>query len=109
MAGISTPAYRLLARRFGAAMVYTEMISSHGLAYKNKRTTDLLSFTAAERPLGIQLFGADPEIMYQAARLASAIEPDIIDLNFGCPVKKIVKKKRGSGGFEGYGPGSSIG
>ena len=96
MAGISNPAYRLLCRRFGAAAVYTEMISSHGLAYNNKRTNDLVKFSAAERPLGIQLFGADPEIMQTAARIASQFEPDIIDLNFGCPVKKIVRKNGGA-------------
>jgi len=96
MAGISTPPYRIFARRFGAAVVYTEMVSSHGLAYNSKKTKDLLDFSDFERPLGIQLFGADPEIMHRAAQIAAEKKPDIIDLNFGCPVKKVVKKNGGS-------------
>jgi nifR3 family TIM-barrel protein len=96
MAGISTPPYRLFARRFGAAVVYTEMVSSHGLVYKSKKTKDLLDFSEIERPLGIQLFGADPEIMNRAAGIVAEWNPDIIDLNFGCPVKKVVKKNGGA-------------
>ena len=96
MAGISTPPYRIFARRFGAAVVYTEMVSSHGLAYNSNKTKELLDFSEAERPLGIQLFGADPEIMHRAARIVTEWEPDIIDLNFGCPVKKVVKKNGGA-------------
>ncbi len=96
MAGISAPPYRLLARRLGAAVVYTEMVSSHGLAYNGKKTKDLLDFSEAERPLGIQLFGADPEIMFQAVQIAAQGKPDIIDLNFGCPVKKVIRKNGGA-------------
>ncbi len=96
MAGISTPAYRLFAHRFGAAIVYSEMVSSHGLAYKSKKTNDLLDFLEIERPLGIQLFGADPEVMYRAVQITAQWKPDIIDLNFGCPVKKVVKKNGGA-------------
>lgn len=96
MAGISTPPYRIFARRFGAAVVYSEMVSSHGLAYNSKKTKELLDFSEAERPIGIQLFGADPDIMHQAARIVSEWKPNIIDLNFGCPVKKVVKKNGGA-------------
>jgi nifR3 family TIM-barrel protein len=96
MAGISTPPYRLFARRFGAAAVYTEMVSSHGLAYNSRKTKELLDFSDAERPLGIQLFGADPEIMHRACQIVSEWNPDIIDLNFGCPVKKVVRKNGGA-------------
>ncbi len=96
MAGISTRPYRIFARRFGAAVVYTEMISSHGLAYNDKKTNDLVGFGDDERPIGVQLFGADPEIMHQAARIVSERKPDIIDLNFGCPVKKVVRKNGGA-------------
>jgi tRNA-dihydrouridine synthase B len=96
MAGISSMAYRLLARRFGAAVVYTEMISSHGIFYNSKKTNELFEFTEAERPLGIQLFGADPQVMYQACRIVARVKPDLIDLNFGCPVKKVVKKNGGA-------------
>jgi len=96
MAGISTRPYRIFARRFGAAVVYTEMISSHGLAYNDKKTKDLVDFGEDEHPIGVQLFGADPEIMHQAARVVSEMKPDIIDLNFGCPVKKVVRKNGGA-------------
>lgn len=96
MAGISSPDYRRLARRFGAAVVYTEMVSSHGLAFNGKKTKQLLDFCEAERPIGIQLFGAEPEIMYQAVQIVTEYKPDIIDLNFGCPVKKVVRKNGGA-------------
>lgn len=96
MAGISTRPYRIFARRFGAAVVYTEMISSHGLAYNDKKTKDLVDFGEDEHPIGVQLFGADPEIMHQAALAVSDRKPDIIDLNFGCPVKKVVRKNGGA-------------
>lgn len=96
MAGISTRPYRVFARRFGAAVVYTEMISSHGLAYNDKKTKDLMDFGDDERPIGVQLFGADPGIMYRAAKFVSEKNPDLIDLNFGCPVKKVVKKNGGA-------------
>lgn len=96
MAGISTRPYRVFARRFGAAVVYTEMISSHGLAYNDKKTKDLIDFGDNERPLGIQLFGADPDIMHRAAKVVYEMKPDLIDLNFGCPVKKVVRKNGGA-------------
>ena len=96
MAGISTPPYRALARRFGAAVVYTEMVSSHGLAYNSKKTRELLDFGEDQRPLGVQLFGADPEIMRRAAEIVTLLRPDLIDLNFGCPVKKVVRKNGGA-------------
>jgi tRNA-dihydrouridine synthase B len=96
MAGVSTGAYRLLARRFGAALVYTEMVSSHGVAQGGQRTLELLSFGPDERPLGIQLFGADPEIMWQATVKVSEYAPDLIDLNLGCPVRKVVTRNGGA-------------
>ena len=96
MAGVSTAPYRLFARRFGAAVVYTEMVSSHGLAHNSLKTKKMLEFTEAERPLGIQLFGADPDIMHRAAEIVAQSNPDLIDLNFGCPVKKVVRKNGGA-------------
>jgi nifR3 family TIM-barrel protein len=96
MAGISEPSYRLFARRFGAAVVYSEMVSSHGIVYNSKKTIELLEFSEAERPIGIQLFGANPEIMNKAAAEVAKFQPDIIDLNFGCPVKKVVNKNGGA-------------
>ena len=96
MAGISDPIYRLLARRLGAVVVYTEMVSANGLVRENRKTAAMLHFDEAERPIGLQLFGADPDVMHQAARLASAMAPDLIDINFGCPVKKVVKRNGGA-------------
>ncbi len=96
MAGISTSAYRVLARRFGAAVVFTEMVSCHGVTHGNQRTIEYLHFLPEERPLGIQLFGAEPEIMFQAARIVSEHAPDLIDLNLGCPVKKVVRRNGGA-------------
>jgi len=96
MAGISTRPYRVFARRLGAAVVYTEMISSHGLFYNDKKTNELIRFDDDERPLGIQLFGADPGIMHDAVKVVATRKPDIIDLNFGCPVKKVVRKNGGA-------------
>lgn len=96
LAGISTPVFRLLARRMGAAIVYTEMISTHGLVQNNKKTFDMLFFYPEESPLGVQIFGADPEVMFKAAAIVSKRNPDLIDLNFGCPVKKVVNKNGGA-------------
>lgn len=77
-------------------MVYSEMVSSHGLAYDSKKTEDLIEFIQEERPIGIQLFGADPDIMRIACQIVSKRNPDLIDLNFGCPVKKVVRKNGGA-------------
>lgn len=96
MAGISTPAYRILARRMGAAVVYSEMISSNGLVRDSQKTMRMIRFSPEEHPFGIQLFGADPERMYAAAQMVSKYSPDLIDLNFGCPVKKVVNKNGGA-------------
>lgn len=96
MAGISTSAYRILARRFGAAVVFTEMVSCHGVTHGNQRTVEYLHFLPEERPLGIQLFGAEPEVMFQATRIVSEYVPDLIDLNLGCPVKKVVRRNGGA-------------
>lgn len=96
MAGISFSSYRGLARRFGAAVVYTGMVSSNGLVHNSKMSSKLLYFTEEERPIGIQLFGSDPEIMHRGAQIASQYHPDMIDLNFGCPVKKVVNRNGGA-------------
>lgn len=96
MAGVSTGEYRLLARRFGAAVVYTEMISSHGIIHDSQRTLALMAFQPEERPVAIQLFGADPDIMRRAAAGVSDLGPDLIDLNLGCPVRKVVTRNGGA-------------
>ena len=95
MAGITDLPYRLIAKRFGAALVFTEMVSANGLFYGGSGTDGLLLSTPEERPLGVQLFGDDPQRLADAAR---RVEPDadLIDLNCGCPVKKVVGSGAGS-------------
>ncbi|NLK08206.1 MAG: tRNA dihydrouridine synthase DusB [Firmicutes bacterium] len=96
MAGATERVFRAIARRMGAGMVITEMVSSRGLLYGSERTKDLLAFSQEERPLGIQLFGSDPEEMGKAARVAARWQPDLIDINMGCPTPKIVKNGDGA-------------
>lgn len=97
LAGISSRPFRLLARRFGAALTYTEMVSSDGVAREQDKSLNLMRFGPDERPLGIQLFGADPECLAAATRIAvERFRPDLIDLNFGCPVRKVVGRNGGA-------------
>lgn len=96
LAGVSNIPYRVLAKRFGADLVFTEMVSTSGLIRGNKMTTDIVRFLPEERPIGIQIFGADPEIMHRGAIVASTLGYDMIDINFGCPVKKVVNKNGGA-------------
>lgn len=100
LAGYSDAPFRLLCRRLGAGLCVSEMISADAIVHRQKKTCDMLRFFAAERPVALQLFGADPEIMAEAASfisgLASEDRPDFIDLNMGCPVKKVTKKGAGA-------------
>jgi len=96
LAGFTDLPFRLLCRRYGAALCYTEMISSHGLVYDKKKTLQMTRTVVEERPVALQLFGADPEIMGEAAAIVSAMDIDLIDINMGCPVKKVVKKGAGA-------------
>ena len=96
MAGIADTAYRLMAKEYGAAMVYSEMVSSKGLVYTDRKSAELMTVTDAERPMGIQLFGCEPDFMGKAAVMAAEYKPDFIDINCGCPVPKIIKTGAGS-------------
>ncbi len=97
-AGVSESPFRRLCRDFGADVVVSEFVSADGICHGNQRTHDYLRFAEEERPIGIQIFGADPGNMAEAARLVSDLYgPDFIDINFGCPVKKVVKRNGGSG------------
>ncbi len=97
MAGITDSVFRQLAKEFGADVMVTEFVSAEGVFRRNARTLEYLEFVDAERPLGVQLFGADPEHLGEAARMiAEWKQPDFIDLNFGCPVNKVVSKNGGS-------------
>ena len=98
MAGVSESPFRRLCRSFGADVVVTEFLSAEGIRRENPATIDKLRFGPDERPIGVQIFGADPEAMGDAASLVTEVfAPEFIDINFGCPVKKVVKRNGGSG------------
>ncbi len=97
MEDVSDPPFRLLCKRFGADLLYTEFISSGGLVYGADGSHQKLDFYEAERPVAIQIFGGDVARVREAARIVDAEAPDIIDINFGCPVKKVVSKNAGAG------------
>ena len=97
-AGVSESPFRRLCRRFGADVLVSEFVSAAGIVMNSKRSRDYLRFDEAERPIGIQIFGAEPAMMADAAAfVADVYAPDFIDINFGCPVKKVVKRNGGSG------------
>lgn len=95
LAGITNLPFRLLAKEAGCALVCSEMISAHGLVNKSLKTGQLLDSLPQEKPLSVQIFGSDPPIMAEAARVAESSGADIVDINFGCSVKKIVKNGAG--------------
>ena len=98
MAGVSESPFRQLCHDHGADVVVTEFLSAEGIRRENEATLHKLAFGAAERPIGVQIFGADPVAMGEAARLVSDVfQPEFIDINFGCPVKKVVRRNGGSG------------
>jgi nifR3 family TIM-barrel protein len=96
MAGITDSAFRSFMREMGAGVVVTELISATGTQYQSERTLRLMDFQPDQHPVGIQLFGEDPLVMAHAARVAEERGCDFVDLNFGCPVPKVVKKGGGS-------------
>jgi tRNA-dihydrouridine synthase B len=97
-AGVSEAPFRRLCRRFGADVVVSEFVSAEGLRRGSERTHDYLRFDDGERPIGVQIFGADAGAMAEAAALVEqAYAPDFLDINFGCPVKKVVSRNGGSG------------
>jgi tRNA-dihydrouridine synthase B len=97
LAGYSDLPFRLLCRRYGAAFCVSEMISCHGLSYRQSNTMRMLNSVAEEKPVSFQLFGAEPEIMEEAARILESLGPEMIDINMGCPVKKVTKRGAGAG------------
>lgn len=97
MAGVTDLPFRILCKEFGCGLLYTEMVSAKAILYKNKNTEPLLETNSAENPIAVQLFGSDPEIMGDmAAKLCAERSFDIIDVNMGCPVPKIVNNHEGS-------------
>lgn len=97
MEDVTDVSFRLLCKRFGADMVFTEFVNSDGLIRGAQTSVAKLSILKEERPVGIQIYGQHLESMVEAARIADAAEPDVIDLNFGCPVKKIAGRGAGAG------------
>lgn len=97
MEDITDPSFRTLCKQFGAAMMYTEFISSDGLIRDGEKSMLKLRISEDERPVGIQLYGHLVDSMVEAAKIAEEAGPDLIDINFGCPVKKIAKRGAGSG------------
>jgi tRNA-dihydrouridine synthase B len=96
MAGVSVQAFRRQGRRFGAGLVCSEMVSCAGLQHGNERTLGYLRIAADERPLAVQIFGSDPRVMADAAAMVEEAGADIVDINFGCPVKKVTKTGAGA-------------
>ena len=101
MAGVTDYPFRILCKEMGAGIVYSEFVSADGIIRENSKTLDLIKFEEKERPIGIQIFGSDPEIMSQASRFVlDSFKPDLIDINYGCPVPKITKKGAGSAALQ---------
>lgn len=96
LAGYTDLPFRLLCREFGAGLCVSEMISCHGLTYGQEKTLKMMATSQEERPVSFQLFGADPEVMAQAAAVVRGHSPDFIDINMGCPVRKVTKKGAGA-------------
>lgn len=97
MEDVTDPSFRLICREQGAAMVYTEFVSAEALVRNINSTTRKLTIDDRERPVAIQIYGREPEAMVQAARMVEQARPDILDINFGCPVKKVAAKGAGAG------------
>ena len=97
MEDVTDIGFRLLCKRYGASMVYTEFVSAEALVRSIKSTVSKLTISDEERPVGIQIYGRDADAMVEAARIVEQARPDVIDLNFGCPVKKVAGKGAGAG------------
>ena len=102
MAGVSVQAFRRQGRRFGAGLVCSEMVSSCGLSYGNERTLGYLRIARDEHPLAVQIFGSEPDRMAEAARMVVDAGADIVDINFGCPVRKVTKTGAGASALEDH-------
>ena len=97
MEDVTDPAFRLMCKKFGANMVYTEFVSADALIRSVSKTEQKLNISDEERPVAIQIYGKDTETMVEAARICEEARPDILDINFGCPVKKVAGKGAGAG------------
>src|SRR3989449_8358260 len=100
MAGVSVQAFRRQGRRYGAGLVCSEMVSCAGLSHGNERTLGYLRIGAGERPLAVQIFGSEPGVLAEAARMVEDAGADLVDINFGCPVRKVTKTGAGANCLE---------
>lgn len=96
MASVADRAYRLMCKKYGASYVVSEMVSAKGICYSDRKTAELCTVTDMERPMAVQLFGSEPEFMAEAVKIVLQYNPDIIDINMGCPVQKVVNTGAGS-------------
>lgn len=96
MAGVADRAYRVICKRYGAAYVVSEMVSAKGICYSDRKTAQLCTVTDEERPMAVQLFGSEPDFMARAVEIVLGFNPDIIDINMGCPVPKVIGTGAGS-------------
>ena len=96
MASVADRSYRLMCKKYGASYVVSEMVSAKGICYSDKKTSALCTVTTPERPMAIQLFGSEPDFMAEAVKIVLQYNPDIIDINMGCPVHKVVSIGAGS-------------
>src|SRR6266700_3747673 len=96
MEDVSDPPFRFVCKQNGADLMYSEFISSEGLIRHAMKSKQKLDFNEFERPFGIQIFGGDEEAMAMSARIVETVQPDLVDINFGCPVKKVVCKGAGA-------------
>lgn len=96
MAGVTDPVFRSICRAHGASLCVTEMVSADGLSRRNRKTMQMIEVSDDDRPLGVQLFGSDPDVLAEAARIVEDTGADLIDLNLGCPVRKVIKRGAGA-------------
>ena len=101
MAGVTDHPFRVICRKMGAGVVYTEFVSSDGIIRESIKTLNMIKFEKNERPIGVQIFGSSPEVVSSAAKIVcERFNPDILDINYGCPVPKVVNKGAGSGALK---------
>lgn len=96
MASVADRAYRLMCKKYGASYLVSEMVSAKGICYSDRKTAQLCTVTDGERPMAVQLFGSEPDFMAEAVKIVLQYNPDIIDINMGCPVPKVVNTGAGS-------------
>ena len=96
MAGLTDQPFRRICKRLGAGFLFGEFVSADGLVYESRKTFDLLDFLEEEHPFAVQIFGSDPGIMARAAKIVHRFNPNVLDINYGCPVKKVVKRGAGA-------------